>query len=192
MPTRFTEEQLAASATAGEPRAEESFGGDRDAWHTYQAEWFAIVTLGDVLPPVGDSNRAKRWKAARRQRGKIEAQREKAQNENTGDAAARKRLKVSDQWVAAHVPALRELQVPKHGCRHFDPRMPPFIVHARVVAPQPRRPTLSGAETAFPSRVGYLSKYFITNRGSITVTDIVENARTHNVLRLGLPPLTAQ
>ena len=44
----------------------------------------------------------------------------------------------------------------KHRCRHFAPRMPPSIVYARAVAPQPRRPTPSGAETAFPSRVGYL------------------------------------
>ena len=61
MPTRFTAQQLAASASAGEPRSEESFGGDRDAWHAYQAEWFATITLGEVLPAVGDSNRPKRW-----------------------------------------------------------------------------------------------------------------------------------
>jgi hypothetical protein len=128
MPTRFTAEQLAASATAGDPRTEDSFGGDRDAWHAYQAEWFATITLGEVLPPVGDNNRAKRWKAARRQRGKIEAQRDKSQNENAGDAATRKRLRVSDQWVAAHVPALRELQAPspvatpggKHATRQLS------------------------------------------------------------------------
>ena len=30
-----------------------------------------------ALPPVGDGERAKRWKAARRQRGKIEEQRTK-------------------------------------------------------------------------------------------------------------------
>ena len=32
---------------------------------------------GEALPPVGDGERAKRWKAARRQRGKIEEQRAK-------------------------------------------------------------------------------------------------------------------
>ena len=62
------------------------------------------MMLGEVLPPVGDNNRAKRWKAARRQRGKIEAQREKEANNGS-----MKRLKVSDDWVAAHAPALREL-----------------------------------------------------------------------------------
>ena len=110
MPTRFTPEQLAASASAGEPRVEDSFSGDRDAWHAYQAEWFTTFTNGEVLPPVGDGNRAKRWKAARRQHGKIEAQREKAETADV--AAAIKRFKVPDQWVAAHVPALRELNVP--------------------------------------------------------------------------------
>ena len=95
--TRFTPEQLAASASAGDPRLEDSFGGDCDAWHAYQAKWFSTFTLGEVLPPVGDGNRPKRWKAARRQRGKIEAQREKAQDENADAAAAVKRLKVSDK-----------------------------------------------------------------------------------------------
>ena len=113
MPTRFTPEQLAASAAAGEPRTEESFGGDRDAWHAYQLEWFTTFTLGEVLPMVGDNNRAKRWKAARRQHGKIEAQREKEQNAQNdiaaGDAAAFKRLKVPDRWIVAHAPALKEL-----------------------------------------------------------------------------------
>ena len=32
---------------------------------------------GEALPPVGDGERAKRWTAARRQRGKIEEQRAK-------------------------------------------------------------------------------------------------------------------
>ena len=146
MPTRFTAEQLAASATAGEPRTEDSFGGDRDAWHAYQAEWFATITLGDVLPPVSDNNRAKRWKAARRQRGKIEAQREKAQNENARDAA-RKRLKLSDQWVAAHVPALRELQahspVATPGGKHATRRL-----SALVATPE-------GAEREYSEQVCY-------------------------------------
>ena len=110
MPTRFTAKQLTASASAGEPRSEESFGGDRDAWHAYQAEWFATITLGEVLPAVGDSNRPKRWKAARRQRGKIEAQREN-DSDARGDAGISKRLKVSDSWVAANVPALCDLNV---------------------------------------------------------------------------------
>ena len=75
MPTRFTSQQLAASAEAGEPLTESSFSGDMHAWHTYQDAYFHTVTPGETLPPVGDSNRPKRWKAARRQRGKMEQQR---------------------------------------------------------------------------------------------------------------------
>jgi len=77
MPTRFTPEQLAAAAAAGQPRSEESFDGDTAAWHAYQDGFFSTLTLGETLPPVGDGNRAKRWKAVRRQHGKIEAQRSK-------------------------------------------------------------------------------------------------------------------
>ena len=74
MPVLYSEAQLAASAAAGDPLLEKDFT-DVDAWHTYQNEWFATVTMGETLPAVGDSNRAKRWKATRRQRGKIEEQR---------------------------------------------------------------------------------------------------------------------
>ena len=77
MPTRYTPEQLAASAVAGEPRLEESFEGDTAAWHAYQDDFVAKLMLGKTLPPVGDADRAKLWKAARRQRGKIELQRAK-------------------------------------------------------------------------------------------------------------------
>ena len=105
MPVRFTAEQLAASAAAGEPHTERTFAGDTRAWHAYQDSFFAAITLGQTLPPVGDSNRAKQWKAARRQRGKIEEQRAKdaeekvvlAPQDGNVDVEQRlvKRLKVS-------------------------------------------------------------------------------------------------
>ena len=38
---------------------------------------FYSTLLGEMLPPVGDGRRAGCWKRARRQRGKIEAQRRK-------------------------------------------------------------------------------------------------------------------
>ena len=73
MPTVFTAAQLAASAAAGDPRKEEDFPGKK-AYQTWQNGWFFTMT-GETLEPVGDANRAKRWAATRRQRGKIEAQR---------------------------------------------------------------------------------------------------------------------
>ena len=118
MPTRFTAEQLTVSAAAGEPRSEDSFAGDRAAWHAYQDAFFSTVTLGETLPPVGDSDRAKRWKAARRQRGKIEEQRAKdaaatvvlaAQDGNADAGRLSKRLKVSEAWQGEHVAGVQQL-----------------------------------------------------------------------------------
>ena len=82
MPTVFSAAQLAASATAGDPRTQDSFATTAE-WHAYQAEWFKTVTMGEDLPPVGDPNRAKRWKSTRQQRGKIELQRERQQQPRT-------------------------------------------------------------------------------------------------------------
>ena len=75
MPKRFTPEELEASAAAGAPRNEASFAGDATAWHSYQDAFFKTIKLGEELPPYGDACRAALWKAARRQRGKIEEQR---------------------------------------------------------------------------------------------------------------------
>ena len=69
----YTAEQLAASAAAGDPREESEFP-DRAAFQHWQDEWFSVVTMGETLPQVGDPNRAKRWKATRRQRKAIEEQ----------------------------------------------------------------------------------------------------------------------
>ena len=82
MPTVFSAAQLAASAAAGDPRTQDSFATTAE-WHAYQAEWFKTVTMGEDLPPVGDPNRAKRWKSTRQQRGKIELQRERQQQPRT-------------------------------------------------------------------------------------------------------------
>ena len=118
MPKRFTPQQLAASAAVGELRTEQSFAGDTDAWHAYQQTAFSTLMLGEVLPPVGDGERAKRWKAARRQRGKIEEQRTKdaaagvtlVADENDG-GQLRKRLKVSARWQAKNAAGLGDLNV---------------------------------------------------------------------------------
>ena len=53
------------TAAAGEPRLETDFF-DAGAWRAYQDQWFAATTGGEVLPPVGNPDRAKRWKARRR------------------------------------------------------------------------------------------------------------------------------
>ena len=75
MRQHYTAEQLAASAAAGDPREESEFS-DRAAFQRWQDEWFSVVTMGETLPQVGDPNRAKRWKATRRQRNAIETQRQ--------------------------------------------------------------------------------------------------------------------
>ena len=71
----LTEAQLAASAAAGAPRAKETFANDDAAWNAYQDGWHATFSSGKALPPVGSSERAKAWKAARRQQRQIEEQR---------------------------------------------------------------------------------------------------------------------
>ena len=81
-PAVFSAAQLAASAAAGDPRSQDSLATTAE-WQAYQAEWFKTVTMGEDLPPVGDPNRAKRWKSTRQQRGKIELQRERQQQPRT-------------------------------------------------------------------------------------------------------------
>jgi len=70
MPKRFTPEQIAASAAIGELRTQHSFGGDTEAWHTYQDTVYSKLRPGEAL----HANRAVLWKAAARQLKKIEAE----------------------------------------------------------------------------------------------------------------------
>ena len=71
---RFTHQELARSAAAGELCLQSDFDGDTDAYHAYQDQWFATFT-DEALPPVRDASRTKRWRAVRRQRKAIEEQR---------------------------------------------------------------------------------------------------------------------
>ena len=70
MPKRFTPDQIAASAAIGELRTQHSFGGDTEAWHTYQDTVYSKLRPGEAL----HANRAVLWKAAARQLKKIEAE----------------------------------------------------------------------------------------------------------------------
>ena len=71
MPKLFTPEQIAASAAVGELRTQQSFGGDTQAWHTYQDTVYTKLRPGEAL----HASRAVLWKAAGRQLKKIEAER---------------------------------------------------------------------------------------------------------------------
>ena len=51
MPKHFTAEQFAASAAVGELRTQKSFGGDTQAWHTYQDTVYSKLHPGEALPP---------------------------------------------------------------------------------------------------------------------------------------------
>ena len=73
MPKRFTPEQIAASAAIGELRTQHSFGGDTEAWHTYQDTVYSKLRPGEAL----HASRPVLWKAAARQLKKIEAERNK-------------------------------------------------------------------------------------------------------------------
>ena len=50
MPKRFTPEQYAASAAVGELRTQQSFGGDTQAWHTYQDTVYSKLRPGEYGP----------------------------------------------------------------------------------------------------------------------------------------------
>ena len=54
----------------GELRTQQSFGGDTEAWHTYQDTVYSKLRPGEAL----HANRAVLWKAAARQLKKIEAE----------------------------------------------------------------------------------------------------------------------
>ena len=95
---------------------------------------FYSTLLGEMLPPVGDGRRAGCWKRARRQRGKIEAQREKKaadvalvtdENDVTNESQQQlhKRLKVSEHWRSEHAASILEL-------RTSTPRASPSGKHA--------------------------------------------------------------
>ena len=80
MPRRFSAEECAAAESvaaesSGALRLEQSFEGNKEAWHQYQDVTYFTLTLGESLPAVGDDSRAKRWKAARRQFGQVLGQR---------------------------------------------------------------------------------------------------------------------
>ena len=43
MPKHFTAKQFAASAAVGDLRTQKSFGGDTQAWHTYQDKVYSTL-----------------------------------------------------------------------------------------------------------------------------------------------------
>ena len=97
MPKRFMPEQYAASAAVGELRTQQSFGGDTEAWHTYQDTVYSKLRPGEAL----HASRAVLWKAAARQLKKIEAERNKPVKKV-------KKLKVSTR---KHYPGVSDVQL---------------------------------------------------------------------------------
>ena len=131
MPKRFTPEELEASAAAGAPRNEASFAGDATAWHSYQDAFFKTIKLGEELPPYGDACRAALWKAARRQRGKIEEQRvEGRQAESNTErmrAARRDDEYRSREALAKRKQAEAEKRVDEAFDQLYDRQMAHFV-----------------------------------------------------------------
>ena len=111
MPKHFTAKQFAASAAVGDLRTQKSFGGDTQAWHTYQDTVYSKLHPGEALPP-GDASRPDLWKAAAWQRKKIEAERKKvADADADADQLPGKKLKVSTRWQNKHVPGVSDVQL---------------------------------------------------------------------------------
>ena len=97
MPKIFTAEQYAASAAFGDLRTRKSFGGDTQAWNTYQDTVYSKLRPGEAL----HASRPDLWKAAARQLQKIEAERKKPV----------KKLKVSTRWQNKHCPGVSHVQL---------------------------------------------------------------------------------
>ena len=102
MPKHFTAEQFAVSAAVGDLLTQKSFGGDTQAWHTYQDTVLSKLHPGAL--PAGNASRSDVWKAAARHLKKIEAERKKVADADAD--ADRKKLKVSTRWQKKHVPDL--------------------------------------------------------------------------------------
>ena len=102
MPKHFTAEQFAVSAAVGDLLTQKSFGGDTQAWHTYQDTVLSKLHPGAL--PAGNASRPDVWKAAARHLKKIEAERKKVADADAD--ADRKKLKVSTRWQKKHVPDL--------------------------------------------------------------------------------------
>jgi hypothetical protein len=71
MPVRFSPEQFASAARAGEPRAYSSFSDDT-SWWVYQEAWWASFNPQEQLPARRHPARPAAWKKATRQHGAIE------------------------------------------------------------------------------------------------------------------------
>ena len=103
----------------GDLRTQKSFGGDTQAWHTYQDTVYSKLHPGEALPP-GDASRPDLWKAAARQLKKIEAERKKVADADTDADQPGKKLKVSTRWQKKHVPGVSD--VPS-SARHAPPSL---------------------------------------------------------------------
>ena len=75
--SRFTPDDFARAAAAGEPRAWMSFQGDTRSWQAYQHGWLRTFAPSTTLAPEGDSRRRPQWTAVVRQWKAIDAAREK-------------------------------------------------------------------------------------------------------------------
>ena len=107
MPKHFTAEQFAVSAAVGDLLTQKSFGGDTQAWHTYQDTVHSKLHPGAL--PAGNASRPDLWKAAARHLNKIEAERKKVADADAD--ADRKKLKVSTRRQKKHVPVLFDVQL---------------------------------------------------------------------------------
>ena len=88
MPVRFSPEQFASAARAGEPRAYSSFSNDT-AWADYQEPWFASFNPQEHLPARRDPLRPAAWKKFTRQHAAIEMVRSKAARSQVADSSQR-------------------------------------------------------------------------------------------------------
>ena len=101
---RYSAEQLARAAEAGEPKANSEFTDDSE-WQAYQTEWLGIFSPDEQVPSVRDPQRRVVWQAAIRQFKKMAAQFQAEYEFATGQiVGATSQLDLNDSSLSSQAP----------------------------------------------------------------------------------------
>ena len=101
---RYSAEQLARAAEAGQPKANSEFADDSE-WQAYQTEWLGIFLPAEQVPSARDPQRRVVWQAATRQFKKMAAQNQAESEFATGQiVGATSQLDLNDSSPSSQAP----------------------------------------------------------------------------------------
>ena len=101
---RYSAEQLARAAEAGQPKANSEFA-DKSEWQAYQTEWLGIFSPDEQVPSACDPQRRVVWMAATRQFKKMAAQIQAESEFATGQiVGATSQLDLNDSSPSSQAP----------------------------------------------------------------------------------------